>query len=71
MEAISYLFSFFHLLIRQEAFFALMQQNEKQKMHIRSVIDALSWCFIMRMMGNAVLSHNPVTSKQKNKQTKN
>ncbi len=41
-------------MIRQEAFFALMQQNEKQKMCIRSVTDALSWCFIVtkRMVGN-------------------
>ncbi len=60
MDAISCLLSLFHLVIRQEAFFTLMQQNEKQRMCIRSVIDALSWCFIVteRMMGNVVLSHS-------------
>lgn len=57
-------FSFFHLVISQEAFFTLMQQNEKQRMCIRTVRDALSWRFIVteRIMGNVVLSHTILTS---------
>lgn len=35
---------------RQEAFVALMQQNEVQKMCIRCVINALSQCFIIFLM---------------------